>query len=251
MRRNILIIIVFVITMNILFFAHCEDVEGLFKEASNLYAKNRYKGAIDEYQKILDQGYESGNVYFNIGDCYFKLGELAKAILYYERAKRLIPRDSDLKKNYEFAFSEIGSQDPVSSQKTLSSWMDKIYGGFNINELTLILSVVYLLILLMIVLGILRKRVTFFASVFTLVFIFYAIFGAIYLKNRLSDIGKEIIVIDKISDIKYGPFDDANTYFQVYEGDKLKIILTQDKWIKVKRSDNKSGWMKNDGIEVI
>lgn len=251
MRKNILSILVFVITINISTYVYCTDIDQNFKKASTLYAKNRYKEAIGEYQQIINKGYESGNIYFNMGDCYFKLGDLAKAILYYERAKRLIPRDSDLKKNYEFAVSELGSQSPVNLTMTMSNWMDKLYGGFNVDELTLIVSVMYFFILFVIVLAIFRKRINFVISILMLIFLLYGIFGVVYIKNELADIGKELIVTDKSADVKYGPFDDATIYYQVYEGDKLKVLLTKDDWMKVKRIDNKSGWMKKGGFETI
>ena len=65
----------------------------LFKEANNYYAANEFDKAVKNYESIINQGYESAQLYFNLGNACYKNGELTKAILYYERAKLLAPND--------------------------------------------------------------------------------------------------------------------------------------------------------------
>ena len=79
------------------------DTGYIFYKANALYEEGKYDEAIEVYTGLIDQGLESGNLYYNIGNCYFKKGELGKAIVNYERANKLIPDDSDLKSNHDFA----------------------------------------------------------------------------------------------------------------------------------------------------
>jgi Ca2+/Na+ antiporter len=126
-----------------------------------------------------------------------------------------------------------------------------VYGNFNINELTIILSAVYLAILFLVIMVILRKRIGFWMGTIIVVAVLCIVFGVNYLQKEIHGFDKKAIVIAKSSDVKYGPFDDATTYFEVYEGDKVNVLLKKDDWIKIKRLDNKLGWMEIKDVERI
>ncbi|UCH82283.1 MAG: tetratricopeptide repeat protein, partial [Nitrospiraceae bacterium] len=124
-----------------------EDDPGyIFYKANALYEDGKYDEAIEVYTSLIDQGRESGNLYYNIGNSYFKKGELGKAIVNYERANKLIPDDSDLKSNHDFARSKV--RNTVSGNT--ASFHGKVmalYKGFSINGLTIILSVLFIVLL--------------------------------------------------------------------------------------------------------
>ncbi|MBU1038451.1 MAG: tetratricopeptide repeat protein, partial [Candidatus Omnitrophica bacterium] len=81
------------------------DPNQLFYTANHSYESRDYVKAMEGYVAILESGLESGNLYYNIGNGYLKMGRLGQAILCYERAKRLIPHDSDLRANLTYARS--------------------------------------------------------------------------------------------------------------------------------------------------
>ena len=83
----------------------CAGQGAFFDEGNQRYQAGDFDGALERYAQILDDGLESGELYYNIGNTYFKLGELGPAILYYERARRLMPSDGDLLANLELARS--------------------------------------------------------------------------------------------------------------------------------------------------
>ena len=96
------------------------DSAAIFGNANELYKKGNYDLAIADYEKILNKGYESGNLYYNIGNCYFKENKLGKAIVNYKRALRLEPRDGDIRSNYKFAFSTV-KRNVFAPQKIFST----------------------------------------------------------------------------------------------------------------------------------
>ena len=63
-----------------------------YQEGNRLYQEGEFEGALASYLRLVEAGFESGAVYYNIGNAFFKLGELAQSILYYERARRPTPR---------------------------------------------------------------------------------------------------------------------------------------------------------------
>ena len=81
-----------------------------FFRANTLYTQGQYAEAVEAYEAVLQSGLASGNVYFNLGNAYFKAGQVGRAILSYERARRFLPSDPDLAANLGFARSLTGAE---------------------------------------------------------------------------------------------------------------------------------------------
>ena len=79
--------------------------EAFFDEGNRRYQEGDYTGAVELYERILESGLESGELHYNLGNAWFRLGEIGPAILHYERARRIMPRDDDLEANLELARS--------------------------------------------------------------------------------------------------------------------------------------------------
>src|SRR5882757_4527610 len=91
-----------------------DGATALFKKGNDQYAKAQYKEAITSYQKLVDGGYQSTAVYFNLGNAYYKTDDIAAALLYYEKAHKLSPGDEDIRVNIQLANSKItDKQDDV------------------------------------------------------------------------------------------------------------------------------------------
>ncbi|MCA9407687.1 MAG: tetratricopeptide repeat protein, partial [Candidatus Omnitrophica bacterium] len=91
-----------------------QALEG-FVTAEAFYKQGEFAQAASAYEEILTAGGESGAIYYNLGNTYYKMGELGKAMLNYEKARQLIPRDSDLNFNYHYLRSKLGLTDPAVS----------------------------------------------------------------------------------------------------------------------------------------
>lgn len=249
------------ITAGILFFFICTapaharsdkntDAGYIFYKGNTLYEKGNYGDAIREYSKLLEQNMESGHLYYNMGNAYFKKGELGKAILHYERAKRMIPRDSDLKSNYKFALSQI----EADTAKISAPWTEKIFGVLDflsLNELTVLASCTLVLIVLLLIarLYIRMSRNTF--SLLLTSFIVMIAFTVTTVFIRVSAIDKEAIIVSDSPEVKFEPFESATTHFTLHEGMKIYVIQSKQDWMKIKRSDGKTGWVKKNSAEII
>ncbi len=225
----------------------------IFYNANNFYKQVEYAKAIEQYEQILGRGAESGNLYYNLANSYLKEGALGKAILNYERARKLIPRDKDLESNYQYASSLMTNSIAEPKIPWFIKLADKFYGQFTLNEITVLLSIICALIFLILAMRIffradgLRKYSLF--SVFILILFFIA--GSFSFHERVYSLGKEAIVVVKKTETKFSPFDRATTHFTLYEGAKVYVLLTEDDWNKIKRADKKIGWVKKTSLEVI
>jgi len=225
------------------------DPTYIFYKGNALYEAGKYDEAIHEFTTLLDRGLESGNLYYNIGNCYFKKGELGKAILNYERAKRLVPRDSDLKSNYAFAISRL--QYDISEK---SSWMKRVIDLFHflsLNEMTILLSSAFVLIVIFFILRLfirgLRKHTFAVTSCLTVSIILLCI----PLVERITLLDKEAVAISENPAVRFEPLDYATTHFTLYEGMKITVLQAKKEWAKIRRADGKVGWIKSADIEKI
>jgi tetratricopeptide (TPR) repeat protein len=218
-----------------------------FQKGNTYYEEGQYDRAIHEYSQLLEQGLESGNLYFNLGNSYFRKGELGKAILNYERSRRFIPRDSDLKTNYQFAVSKI-----AYNTSEAPSWPQRFYDRFNIftlNEITIIFSCIFISVLLFLTVSIFVLRLRRYSyMVLGVAFIVFMTF-AFSLYGKVSALDSEAVIISQNAEAKYEPADTATTHFSLYEGMKIYVLELKREWVKVRRPDGKIGWIRTRDME--
>lgn len=222
-----------------------------FYRGNNYYEQAKYDEAIAEYQMVLNAGYESGNLYYNLANAYFKKGLLGEAILNYKRAERLIPYDVDLKANLGYARSAV--QQPVVQVANLFvRLLANVVGGFSADSLTVFLAILYIIIfacatgLLFIKAGQRPLRVLLLLS--CAVFIIAA--AGFFIKiNQISQ--PWAVVLDREAAARYEPFDSATAYFEVFQGQEVLLVKKKGDWAFVKRPDGKAGWVKSASIEKI
>ena len=224
-------------------------LQDIFSQANLFYEEKEYDKAIAEYKKILEKKVESGNLYYNLGNCYFKKGQLGKAILNYEKALRLIPRDRDLEANYKYACSLIRGNIP-RSRRGFTFYINNLFKWFTIDELTIFSSFIYLCILAVIIGSLYIKWIKRYRGLILVFLGGIFIFILWGINRKVSLIQKEAIVIAEKVEVKFEPLEHATTYFTAYEGMKLRVMASGDGWQKVKRADGKKGWVRKERIEI-
>ena len=230
-----------------------DSAKYMFYNANNFYKQAKYDEAVKEYEQILRIGFESGNLYYNLANSYLRKGNLGKAILNYERAKKLIPGDKDLEANYEYAESPISNGIAKPKISFLRKLVDEFYAQFTLNETTVLLALIYAFILLILTARIFLKadKLRKYSLLAIVVLVIFFIVSSFSLYKKISILGKEAIVVVKDAEAKFEPFDRATTYFTIYEGAKIYILAVKDDWSKIKRSDKKIGWIKKTSLEII
>jgi len=228
-------------------------LHGLFYNANELFKKGEYAAAAGEYEKILGYNAESGNVYYNLGNAYFKMGKLGKAIVNYERARRLIPRDSDCGANLAYALSL--RENPLQEQKL--SWIlgvpYVVSGYYTLDELTFLAAWLYVIGVFLLMSGILWKRsVAFIKYIVILDGVCLCLAAAAWgIKLWDVQVNRCAVVITASTDAKFAPADTAVTYFKLYEGTRINLVGSNDQWLRIKTPDAKLGWVKKETLEQI
>ena len=252
-----------------------------FEQANAFYKENKFDQAISGYNKIVEQGLENGNIYYNLANSYFKKGELGKAILNYERSKILMPSDSDLKSNSEYALSLSGVD------KTPKKAIERIFAGLNVDSLAMILFIsqgaIFLILIFLTVLSFPRKRPAYRPSASPRgeqagnpnnlsfpgltgesrlrYFRFYkaaiACLAAAFLlagwsfKRKIDWLNKGAVVIAQKSEARFEPLEGSTAHFVLRQGAKVEFLESTQSWVKIRRNDGKMGWVKKEAIELI
>ena len=220
-----------------------------FNQGNLFYKQGDYKKAIDAYEGVLQKGLESGPLYYNLANSYFKNNQLGKAVANYLKAKRLMPRDSDLYFNYKYALSLVADDSPAAS-KLWVSWLQQFSQSISRDEFVKLLLAIYVLSGLVYLSGLFlkwpKKYNMLLSAAFGVMLILLA--AAFVYKINLE---KGMAVILKETEAKFEPRRSATTHFKLAEGTQVSWQEQQGEWVKVKRRDGKLGWVEGQVVEVL
>ena len=221
------------------------------RDGNKAYSEGKYEDAVIHYSKIIENDVESGELYFNLGNAYYKLDEIGKSIYYYEKALNFIERDEALDQNLNIAQLKIIDKIEPIPKLFIFEWIDSIIRILSIENwgwLSLILfffmAIIFSLYLLI------TKRVLFqFSWIFLILFsISIIIFiGRIYLFESYQ-FG---IIFEKKIAVMSEPNLGASEVFILHEGTKIKINRKLNDWLEISIADGKTGWCKSNSIGVI
>lgn len=251
MKRIVLSIIVILIYSA----TYAIDNAKLFSEANNAYKKSEYNTAITLYHSILKEGVESADVYFNLGNAYYKQKDIANAILYYERAHKLNPSDDEINFNLQLAQTMIVDKINVLPEFIVFKWWR------NFSELissdswawTSIFTFIFALLAILLYLFVRIKWLKVCSFWFAVVFLFFSLTSFIhsYQIKSFNEAHTSAIVMSASVTLKSSPVDNGTDLFVLHEGSKVIILDSVGEWIKIKIADGNNGWLKKSDIEEI
>lgn len=229
------------------------DIESKLKTAEKLYKEKKYSEVIQLYQEVLNNGYQSFEIYYNLGNAYFKNNQLGKAILYYEKAKLLQPSDDDLQHNLKIAYNQtidkIETKDNFFIEVTKNNFLNRInpdamaYGSIIFSFLALLTFVVFLFNQNY------RKVMMILSVVFFLSSIIFYFIGKLSLSSKNDS--QFAVVTVKETKVVNEPHNNAISKFSLHEGTKVKILQKVDNFVLIRLSNGVEGWIDEKSIEVI
>ncbi len=222
-----------------------------FDKANGLYKDGEYDQAILEYGKVIEGGFESGNIYYNLGNCYFKKGELGRALLNYEKAGLFIPNDSDLKSNYEYTRTLLNIVAESDSMNMFVRLFNKLFSQSSINFQTILLAVFFALFFLFLILNRFFSALRRFSKPLLAFLLLMCIITGASLFWKINYLKKGAIVLTKEAEARFAPLEGATIYFKLTQGSRIEVIEKVDNWYRVKRSDGKIGWVSSLSLELI
>ena len=225
------------------------------QNADDEYAKGNYQQAIKDYQEILKAGVSS-EIYYNLGNAYYRTDNITQALLAYERALQLSPGDNDIRFNLQYARSKTIDKITPETEMFFVTWYNSLVNFTSVDRWanTAIVSIVMALLLILVFLFApqmwARKSGFYGSAVFLLLFAFANLF-AFQQKHELETKQGAIVIAPTVN-VKKTPAASGTDVFVIHEGTRVDITdRGMKQWRGIKLADGREGWLKTSQIEEI
>ena len=243
-----ILFLIFIISQN--FFA-----QTAFDQANSLYKKGQYQAAIESYENVFRSKKQSAELYYNLGNCYYKLNKVAPAIYNFEKALLLNPNDTDIQNNLRFAqkrqiddikvipkvgFSKLLSDITSSHHYDVWAWFAVGFAGIFLGFFLAFYFMNQTL----------PKRLFFTAMIISFLAILICAAAALYAKSNFDNDQPAIVFAEVIS-VKTEPKSTSPDGFILHEGTKVFVLESADNWKQIELTDGKKGWLVSSSIKML
>ena len=230
--------------------------DSLWNAGTAAYSEGDWGGALAAWQEIEGSGLESPELYYNIGNAFFKSTDYAHAILYYERALKLDPSYSDARFNLEFARESVQDRIETVPEFFMKTWIRRM-GYLFPSDVWAVLFIVMVALMLACALlfllgtGAAWRRTGFFTGLAALVLALWSIGFAASQKAAYNRADSAIVTVP-VSSVRSSPGSEAaKDLFVLHEGTKVRILDEVGSWWNIELSDGRQGWIPSTDIELI
>ena len=221
-----------------------------FRVANRFYDAGKFAEAATAYEAITPK---TAHVYFNLGNACFRQDKIGHAILNYERARRLAPRDPDILANLKFAQQRLLVDEVNTPASALRRFVDNVLASRTIDEWAGY-ELVGLWLTVLAVAGWVwwpKLRTGFMVGALAAAGVLLVMSVALGLRYYSDWVMPPAIVLSAKTEARFAPLPDATVHFQVAEGTRVVIREDRGQWLFVERADGQQGWVKADGVERV
>lgn len=231
------------------------NVSDLWSMAGEAFAAGQWQNALNYYQMIEGENLESADLYYNIGNTYFKLDDIAHAILYYERALKLDPSHEDAAHNLEIVRQMTLDKIDVIPDFILVSWFRNLRQGLSADAwawITLALAAIAGLLFLLFRLGSspALRTVSFIGFCLFVVLMVFTFIFSLQQKHAITR-QDSAIVTSPVCSVKSSPAEGGKTVFVLHEGTRVRLLDNVGDFAKIEIADGRQGWAPTSTFEVI
>jgi tetratricopeptide (TPR) repeat protein len=227
--------------------ALAQNASTAFDAANRLYDQGKYAEAASSFEQLLQSKISSPALYYNLGNAFYKSGQMGRAIAAYRAAEQITPRDPDVRANLRFARNQV--QGPTLASAAWQNWLRKM----TLNEWTLLATGALWLLLLLLALLQWRPALnrSFRGGVIVLAaaFLFFGTCLAVVLAERSST---PAIVISRDAVVRASPFEGSPNTFTLHDGAEVRILDERkdqnEEWLKVSTDPRRIGWLRRDQV---
>ncbi len=229
--------------------------DSAFADGNMLYSEGNYEEAISKYQDILDDGMESAELYYNMGNAAFRSNKIGYSVVYYRKALKADPGFEPAAQNLKYVSLYLEDKLESVPELFLKRWKSQFFNIFPLEVwsfISIALFVLTLICLLLYVFGSFMwvKKTGFYLGIISLLIMVLSLSAAVNHHKNVKHPDKAVIISPSVV-VKSSPSDSGTDLFVLHEGTDL---ITDDKvgeWIEIKIIDGRVGWVRSKTIEII
>jgi len=251
MKKTALLIVVLILTI----VSFASENQLIIARANKAYTDGMFNNAVELYKQVLTSGNESWELYYNLGNSYYKLNDFASAILNYEKARKLNPGNEDINFNLKVANNKITDKIEPLPEMFYKRWHRSLVELFPVDIWARIVILSFILslvsgLLYFISQRIYLKKIGFWAGV---VFFLFSIlsFHFSYQNYQTLQDNTEAIIFTPTVTIKSSPDEKSIDLFVLHEGTKVRILDNIGNWYEIRIANGSVGWLPVSSIEKI
>lgn len=225
-----------------------------FDKANIEYRNGNYAEAAKTYEAILNNGKHSADLYFNLGNTYYKLEALGPSIYYYEKGLQLDPNNQNIQNNLRHAEQARVDEITPLQEDTIGQFFNTLVQGFSSNTWAILAVVSSILAASLFLLYYFTrkpslKRLWFISSLFFILGVLFSI-SMSYTSFKLADT-HYAIVWEKEIEVRDGPTRNSTQIYYLHEGTKVNITYEEDNWARIILADGNEGWVQTHQIKKL
>jgi tetratricopeptide (TPR) repeat protein len=244
--------------------AQSDYISSLYDRANEAYDRGVEQGgeekekalrlAAANYEKIITQGQiENGYLYYNLGNAYFQLGELGKAIANYRRAERFLPNSTELRENLRTAISK--RKDRIDKRQIDSIWQTLFFWHYlmSFRAKVMLFSVFFVLIWLLLFIKLFRRNPLIKWSVVVAAVLSVSSGMSFVFEAYSTANNKHGVITQAEVDAKKGPYTNAESEFKtpLHQGTEFRLIEKRGDWIRIRLENGVTTWILQGDCEII
>ncbi len=249
-----------VISLAMCFFFASQSGKGSVHEstvvkANKAYAAGLYAEAAGLYKRVADAGYESPELFYNLGNAFFKQNDFTHAILWYERALKLDPGNEDISFNLNVANTKIADKIEPLPELFYKRWYYGLVRLMPVDTWALAGVVLFITSLLGLVLyqvsRVLVLRKAGFWSAAVLLFLSAGTLVLAWSGYRSSYTVKEAVLVAPTITVKSSPDEKSTDLFVLHEGTKVRLTDRINDWYEIRIANGSVGWLPQSALETL
>ena len=232
-----------------------EALTTLYSQANARYQSGDFAGAEQLYRQVAEKGGDGGALYYNIGNACFKQKKLGEAIYFWEKARRRLPGDPDVRENLELANLLLVDRIEEPPEPLPLRWLDSAVHRLTIDQVFMVSLVLFVLANLLLSAYLLARsrRAALRAMVMTLTagFVFALFAGALTYRIIEKNTRREGVVVEQKAEVRSGPGSENITVFTIHEGILVRVRGESSGWVQVSLPNGWSGWLEKSVVRVL
>lgn len=232
-----------------------EQMDSLISQGNRHYLSKNFNAAADCYSRVISSGSESAGLYYNLGNAFYKTGNMSRAILYYEKALLLQPGDEDTRQNLALANQRIIDKIDVIPAFFLKRWINALKGIFSPNQWAISCLLLFALSLGGFAIFFLSSNLAFKKAGFSagVVVLLVTVTGLILMFSRMHEIQRHdaaIIMVPSVN-ARSSPDEQSTNVFVLHEGTRVLVTDSVQQWKEIRLANGNKGWIPGEALEEI